>query len=113
MVAGSNHPKHTVLARKPHACLCWPDARACHSDVLAAHRRRGRSGTTEAVVVARSAIDTGPRRDDGLVAVTGLHAVVRDRSFAETGVVSSRRDFGIHLREGHVGTASIGCDEPF
>ncbi|MBG0569257.1 hypothetical protein [Actinoplanes aureus] len=43
---------------------------------------------------------SGERLIAGLVAVMGLYAVVRNRSFAEASVVSSRRDFGIHLREG-------------
>jgi hypothetical protein len=36
----------------------------------------------------------------GFVGAMGLYAVVRNRSMAESSVVSSRRYFGIHLRDG-------------
>ena len=39
MIAGSNQPNHTVLARKLHAYLRWRNANARHPDVLAAQRR--------------------------------------------------------------------------
>ncbi|MBX6385987.1 MAG: hypothetical protein IRZ07_23940 [Microbispora sp.] len=35
----SNHPNHTVPARKPHACPCRRNADTRHPDVLAARRR--------------------------------------------------------------------------
>jgi len=35
----SDHPSHTVLARKPQASLRWRNANARHPDVLAAQRR--------------------------------------------------------------------------
>jgi transposase len=35
----SNHPNHTVLARRLHAYLRWRNANARHPDVLAAQRR--------------------------------------------------------------------------
>ncbi|MBB4738805.1 transposase [Actinoplanes octamycinicus] len=39
VIAGSNHPNHTVLARKLHAYLRWRNAHARHPDVLDAQRR--------------------------------------------------------------------------
>jgi len=39
VIAGSNHPNHTVLARALHAYLRWRNANARHPDVLAAQRR--------------------------------------------------------------------------
>jgi hypothetical protein len=39
VIAGSNHPNHTVLARKLHAYLRWRNANARHPDVLAGQRR--------------------------------------------------------------------------
>jgi hypothetical protein len=36
----SDHPSHTVLARRLHAELAWRDAHAPHPDVLAAQRRK-------------------------------------------------------------------------
>jgi hypothetical protein len=39
VIAGSNHPNHTVLTRKLHAYLRWRNANAHHPDVLAAQRR--------------------------------------------------------------------------
>ncbi|GIE84599.1 IS630 family transposase [Actinoplanes regularis] len=39
VIAGSNHPNHTILARKLHAYLRWRNANARHPDVLAAQRR--------------------------------------------------------------------------
>jgi hypothetical protein len=38
-MAGSNHPNHTVLARRLQAYLRWRNANARHPDVLAAQRR--------------------------------------------------------------------------
>jgi transposase len=35
----SDHPSHTVLARRLHAYLAWRNANAKHPDVLAAQRR--------------------------------------------------------------------------
>jgi len=37
-MGGSDHPSHTVLARKLQACLRWRNANARHPDVLAAQR---------------------------------------------------------------------------
>ena len=42
----------------------------------------------------------GERLIAGFVAVMGVYSVMRNRSVAESSVVSSRRYFGIHLREG-------------
>ncbi len=39
MVAGSDHPNHTVATRALHAYLRWRNANARHPDVLAAQRR--------------------------------------------------------------------------
>jgi hypothetical protein len=39
VIAGSNHPNHTVLARKLHAYLRRRKPNARHPDVLAAQRR--------------------------------------------------------------------------
>jgi hypothetical protein len=39
VIAGSNHPNHTVLARALHGYLRWRNANARHPDVLAAQRR--------------------------------------------------------------------------
>ena len=39
VVAGSNHPNHTVATRALHAHLRWRNANARHPDVLAAQRR--------------------------------------------------------------------------
>ncbi|MDH6464076.1 hypothetical protein M2302_004273, partial [Micromonospora sp. A200] len=39
VIAGSDHPNHTVLARGLHAYLRWRNANARHPDVLAAQRR--------------------------------------------------------------------------
>jgi transposase len=39
MLGDSNHPNHTVLARKLQAYLRWRNANARHPDVLAAQRR--------------------------------------------------------------------------
>jgi transposase len=39
VVAGSNHPNHTVATRSLHAYLRWRNANARHPDVLAAQRR--------------------------------------------------------------------------
>jgi len=39
VVAGSNHPNHTVLARRLQAYLRWRNANARHPDILAAQRR--------------------------------------------------------------------------
>lgn len=39
VVAGSNHPNHTVATRAMHAYLRWRNANARHPDVLAAQRR--------------------------------------------------------------------------
>ena len=39
VIAGSNHPNHTVLARRLHDYLRWRNANARHPDVLAAQRR--------------------------------------------------------------------------
>jgi hypothetical protein len=36
----------------------------------------------------------------GVVAAIGLYAAVRNRYFAEASVATSRKHFGIHLREG-------------
>lgn len=60
VMGGSNHPNHTVLARRLQDYLRWRNANARHPDVLAAQRperakvrseRRQRSGRprTEAV----------------------------------------------------------------
>jgi hypothetical protein len=38
-MANSNHPNHTVLARKLQKYLRWRNANARHPDVLAAQRR--------------------------------------------------------------------------
>jgi len=38
-MSGSNHPNHTVLARKLQDYLHWRNANARHPDVLAAQRR--------------------------------------------------------------------------
>ena len=38
-MANSNHPNHTVLARKLQQYLRWRNANARHPDVLAAQRR--------------------------------------------------------------------------
>jgi hypothetical protein len=38
-MAGSDHPNHTVLARKLQAYLRWRSTHARHLDVLAAQRR--------------------------------------------------------------------------
>jgi transposase len=38
-MGNSNHPNHTVLARRLHAYLRWRNANARHPDVLAAQRR--------------------------------------------------------------------------
>ena len=39
VMGGSNHPNHTVLARRLQAYLRWRNANARHPDVLAAQRR--------------------------------------------------------------------------
>ena len=39
VVAGSNHPNHSLLARRLHSYLRWRNANARHPDVLAAQRR--------------------------------------------------------------------------
>ncbi len=39
VIAGSDHPNHTVLARNLHAYLRWRNANARHPDVLTAQRR--------------------------------------------------------------------------
>jgi hypothetical protein len=39
VMGGSDHPNHTVLARRLQACLRWRNARARHPGVLAAQRR--------------------------------------------------------------------------
>src|SRR5487761_2605851 len=39
VLGGSDHPNHTVLARKLQDYLCWRNANARHPDVLAAQRR--------------------------------------------------------------------------
>jgi hypothetical protein len=39
VMGDSNHPNHTVLARRLHAYLRWRNANARHPDVLAAQRR--------------------------------------------------------------------------
>jgi transposase len=39
VMGASNHPNHTVLARKLHAYLRWRNTNARHPDVLAAQRR--------------------------------------------------------------------------
>jgi transposase len=39
VIAGSNHPNHTVLGRRLHGYLRWRNAHARHPDVLAAQRR--------------------------------------------------------------------------
>jgi hypothetical protein len=39
VVAGSNHPNHTVATRTVHAYLRWRNANARHPDILAAQRR--------------------------------------------------------------------------
>ncbi|PWU62386.1 IS630 family transposase [Micromonospora globispora] len=39
VIAGSDHPNHTVLARGLHAYLRWRNANARHPDVLTAQRR--------------------------------------------------------------------------
>ena len=39
VMGASDHPSHTVLARKLHAYLRWRNANARHPDVLAAQRR--------------------------------------------------------------------------
>ncbi len=39
VVAGSNHPNHTVATRALQAYLRWRNANARHPDVLAAQRR--------------------------------------------------------------------------
>jgi transposase len=39
VMGNSDHPNHTVLARKLHAYLRWRNANARHPDVLAAQRR--------------------------------------------------------------------------
>ena len=39
VVAGSNHPNHTVATKAMHAYLRWRNANARHPDVLAAQRR--------------------------------------------------------------------------
>ena len=39
VVAGSNHPNHTVATRARHAYLRWRNANARHPDILAAQRR--------------------------------------------------------------------------
>jgi hypothetical protein len=38
LMGDSNHPNHTVLARRLHAYLRWRNANARHPDVLAAQR---------------------------------------------------------------------------
>ncbi|AEB44232.1 Integrase catalytic domain-containing protein [Micromonospora maris AB-18-032] len=39
MIAGSDHPNHTVLTRKLQAYLRWRNVNARNPDVLAAQRR--------------------------------------------------------------------------
>ncbi|MGH3748733.1 MAG: IS630 family transposase [Micromonosporaceae bacterium] len=39
VIAGSNHPNHTVATRRLHAYLRWRNANARHPDVLTAQRR--------------------------------------------------------------------------
>jgi hypothetical protein len=39
VLGGSDHPNHTVLARKLQGFLRWRNANARHPDVLAAQRR--------------------------------------------------------------------------
>jgi hypothetical protein len=39
VMSDSNHPNHTVLARRLHAYLRWRNPNARHPDVLAAQRR--------------------------------------------------------------------------
>ncbi len=39
VIGGSDHPNHTVLARRLQAYLAWRNANARHRDVLAAQRR--------------------------------------------------------------------------
>jgi transposase len=39
VMGNSDHPNHTVLARRLQACLRWRNAHARHPDVLAAQRR--------------------------------------------------------------------------
>jgi transposase len=39
VMGNSNHPNHTVLARRLHAYLRWRNANARHPDILAAQRR--------------------------------------------------------------------------
>ena len=39
VMGGSNHPNHTVLARRLQDYLTWRNANARHPDVLAAQRR--------------------------------------------------------------------------
>jgi transposase len=39
VMGDSNHPNHTVLARRLHAYLRWRNANARHPDILAAQRR--------------------------------------------------------------------------
>jgi hypothetical protein len=59
------------------------------------------SSMKSSVIPGKEVVMTsGERLIAGLVAAMGLYAVVRNRSFAEASVVSSRRDFGIDLREG-------------
>jgi hypothetical protein len=41
VIAGSDHPNHTVLARGLHAYPRWRNANARHPDVLAAQRGHG------------------------------------------------------------------------
>src|SRR5690348_11362584 len=38
VMGNSNHPNHTVLARRLHAYLRWSNANARHPDILAAQR---------------------------------------------------------------------------
>ncbi|NJC13030.1 hypothetical protein F4558_002856 [Micromonospora profundi] len=39
VIAGSNHPNHTVLTRRLQTYLRWRNTNARHPDVLAAQRR--------------------------------------------------------------------------
>jgi hypothetical protein len=47
-MGGSDHPSHTVLARKLHDYLRWRNANARHPDVLAASAANGHASAASA-----------------------------------------------------------------
>ena len=57
-MAASNHPNHTVLARKLQDYLRWRNANARHPDVLAAQRR-------ERARIRSETPTLGPTQDHG------------------------------------------------